>query len=289
MIPPPREPGARRDRGFALLIVLLAMGLLALLATQIAAAGRNGIAASGNLGEAAALEAAAEGAIRQAAFEVFAVRDPAFRPGPAIHEVQVGGIPVLVLIENETDRVNLNTASVVLLQALALAAGAPPAEAAHVAAAIVDWRTQGALPRPNGAKRPQYAAAGVGYGPPGEPFQGVDELRFVLGVTPALFARLAPHLTVWSDGDPDLSTQDPVVAQALVDTASAAQEVEITSSGQADAELRISALAVGTGEGRMLLTEVVTSGLRGRPPRLRVLFRSQCPAPVNVRLLAACN
>jgi hypothetical protein len=35
---------------------------------------------------------------------------------------------------------------------------------------------------------------------------------------PGLLALLRPHLTVFTDGDPDHSTRDPVVMAALVDT-----------------------------------------------------------------------
>jgi type II secretory pathway component PulK len=45
--------------------------------------------------------------------------------------------------------------------------------------------------------------------PAGTPFRSVGELRDVLGMTPELFAGLAPDLTVLTDGDRDLSTRDP--------------------------------------------------------------------------------
>ena len=61
----------------------------------------------------------------------------------------------------------------------------------------------------------RYAAAGRDYAPSGAPFASPDELGAVLGMTPDLLARLKPHLTVFTDGDPSTATQDVVVAQAL--------------------------------------------------------------------------
>ena len=46
--------------------------------------------------------------------------------------------------------------------------------------------------RPNGAEAPDYQAAGSKYVPTNAPFESVGELQRVLGVTPALMARIAP-------------------------------------------------------------------------------------------------
>ena len=147
-----------------------------------------------------------------------------------MREVRIGQTPVLVRVENESDRINLNTASAVLLRALIIEVGGAPGLADRLAAAILDWRASGANARPRGAKAADYRAAGRDYGPPGTPFQSVDELADVLGMTPDLFARLAPHLTVLTDGDPDMSTRDPVVARALTDAAGVADASAAASS-----------------------------------------------------------
>ncbi len=170
-------------------------------------------------------------------------------------EMRVGETPVLVRVENEGDRVNLNTASAVLLRSLIIEVGGAPGLADRLAAAILDWRTSGANARPRGAKASDYRAAGRDYGPPGTPFESVGELADVLGVTPDLFARLAPHLTVLTDGDPDLSTRDPVVARALTDAAGAADAAGIADASgaaqqTADSLLRITVTAIGRGAAR---------------------------------------
>lgn len=265
---------SKRQRGFALLIVLWTVGFLALLGTQIVAAGRSDTRLADNLRQEAVLEAAAQGAVSDVMFLMLAARDPRFQADGVVREVRIGQIPVLVRIENENDRVNINTASAALLRALIIQVGGAPGLADRIAAAMLDWRTAGTNPRQAGAKLPEYRAAGRNYGPPGTPFQSVGELGDVLGMTPDLLARMAPHLTVLTDGDPDRSTRDPLVAQALADAAGVA---DTTGGGEqtADQMLRISATAVGTGAAQYSTVVVASANFQNASPRVNILLRER--------------
>jgi type II secretory pathway component PulK len=66
--------------------------------------------------------------------------------------------------------------------------------------AILDWRDVDDLPRVGGAERDEYLAAGAAVLPANRPFNDVDELRHVLGMTPELFAAVRPHLTTVGSG-----------------------------------------------------------------------------------------
>lgn len=263
-----------RQSGFALLVVLWTVGFMALLGTRLVAAGRTDTQLAGNLKQEAMLAAAADGAVAHVMFALAAANDPAFRPGGLVRLVRIGGIPVEVRIDNESDRINLNSASLALLRALLIETAVPPAQADRLAAAILDWRTSGANARPGGAKAPDYRAAGRAFGPPGSPFQSVDELADVLGITPDLFARLAPHLTVLTDTDPDLSTRDPVVARALTDAAGVADDSLIVQPGT-DATVRITATAIGRDAARYSLTVVAAADFQAVPPRVNILLRQR--------------
>jgi len=258
--------------GFALLIVLWTLGLLALVGTWLVAAGRSDTRLADNLKQEAMLRAAADGAVAHVMFALQAAHDPAFRPGGAERELRIGQTPVLVLIENENDRINLNTASLALLRALMIEIGAPPAQADRLAAAVLDWRTSGTNPRRGGAKAPDYQAAGRAWGPPGTPFQSVDELTDVLGMTQALFARLAPHVTVLTDSDPDMSTRDPVVARALTDVAGVADETGIVQQSAADV-VRITVTALGRDAARYTESVVASADFQNSAPRVNILLR----------------
>ncbi|PJK01260.1 general secretion pathway protein GspK [Lysobacteraceae bacterium NML91-0213] len=116
-------------------------------------------------------------------------------------------------IVDETGKVDLNVAQAPLLAALLQAAGADPQMAEQLAGAIADWRDTDDLGQPAGAAEdPQYAAAGLPYGAKDAPFEDVGELQQVLGMTPALYAAAAPHLTVYSG----LPSPDPRFAGAVV-------------------------------------------------------------------------
>src|SRR4051794_36524705 len=165
------DPGRSlgRDRpqaGFALLVVLWTLSLLALLGTQLVATGRGEAQLARNLVDAAALEAATDGAVQQAIFGLLERSERRWPADGTEHFIRLGRIVVAVRVDDEGGKVNPNIASDNLLQGLLLRVGAPPAVAASVAAAMIDWRTAGTQPSPLGAKAPQYVAAGRDYGPP---------------------------------------------------------------------------------------------------------------------------
>ena len=116
----------------------------------------------------------------------------------------------------------------------------------------------------------------------------VDELRLVLGMTPDLFDRLAPHLTVLTDSDPDLSTQDPVVARALTDAAGVAQDAMTLPISDNNLMLHITATAIGPGAARYSVTEVVTTAFHDADPRPHILLRERCLPPLGPHTASAC-
>ena len=274
-----------RQRGFALLIVLWTIGFLALLGTQIVAAGRSDTQLADNLKQAAVLAAATDGAIADVMFHMQAARDPRLRADGVVREVRIGQTLVLVRINNESDRVNLNTASRPLLRSLIIEVGGAPGVADRLAAAILDWHTEAANARPGGAKAADYQAARRPYGPPGTPFRSVNELRDVLGMTPDLYARMAPHLTVLSEGDPDMSTRDPIVARALSDAAGTGDDDTATPQ-TGDEVLRISATAVGRQSARYSIMVVASADFRNASPRVNILLRDRVSA-VTVQAVAS--
>ena len=281
----------KRQRGFALLIVLWTMGLLALLGTQIVAAGRSDTQLADNLKQAAVLAAAADGAVADVMYHMQAAADPRLRADGVVHRVLIGQTVVLVRIENETDRVNLNTASGDLLKSLIIEVGGPPALAERLAAAILDWHTENANPRQGGAKAADYRAAGRNYGPPGTPFQSVHELTYVLGMSADLYARLAPHLTVLSDDDPDMSTRDPVVARALSDASGVADDAATSQTAATartgDEMLRIHATALGPQSSRYSIVVVASANFRNSSPRVNILLRQRVDAVTTQAMASA--
>ncbi len=196
------------DRGFALLVVLWTLVLVSLLILRLTEAGSAEARLGINLRRAAVAEAEADGAFAEAAFRL------ATKSGAARHlTLNTPHGSADVTIRSEDGKVDLNNASAPIMGALLAAVGDSPAEAATLVQAIAAWHTNVPASQLPALEVP-YRAAGRRFGPPATPFQSVDELRLVLGVTPSLFDRLAPHLTVFGSGDPDLSMADPVVLRA---------------------------------------------------------------------------
>lgn len=68
--------------------------------------------------------------------------------------------------------------------------------AERLTAAILDWIDEDDDPRVGGGEREDYLRAGMAVLPPNRPFASVEELRYVLGMTPAVFEAAAPYLTL---------------------------------------------------------------------------------------------
>jgi len=225
---PPRPCGEHRDgassareAGFALLIVLWTMVLLALLVTELTSAGRTEAQLAHNLRLGAALQDAADAALYEGIFGLIDAGPHRIPADGLVHAMRVDGLPAAIRIEPLDGRVNPNIAPPELLEGLLGAVGADPRTASRIAAAIIDWRSPAADPRPDAAKEPAYRAAGLPYAPPGAPFQSLNEIGMVLGMTPELLARLAPHLSLYNPSDPVLADADPVVARVLQGNAAA--------------------------------------------------------------------
>jgi general secretion pathway protein K len=198
-----------RQRGFALLIVLWTLSLLALLGTQLVATSRQHIQLAHNLIDAAALEAAANGAVQQAIFGVLDSSPRHWRPDGSIHVVRLGGAIVAVRAEDEADKVNPNIAAPKLLQALLFQVGADPQTAAAVAASIVEWRLASGSAAKQGMIAARYAAAGRDYAPSGAPFDSLDELGAVLVEPTRRRPRPSDGLHRWRPEcrDPDVTVR----------------------------------------------------------------------------------
>ena len=204
------------QRGFALLAVLWTLGFLALLGTALVAIARQNMQRVDNLLDGARAEAAAEGALHQAIFAVLDPSEQRWQPDGSSHLLRSGPNSIEVRIEDENGKVNPNIAPVELLQALIVQLGTDPRTAAALATTIVEWRSRGRDADAPGPRAARYAAAGRDYAPPGAPFERLDELAAVLGMTTVLLERLRPHLSLFTVADPDATSTVPSPSVTLV-------------------------------------------------------------------------
>ena len=119
-------------------------------------------------------------------------------------------------VPDEAGKIDLNMVRPDLLLRLLVSTGLDPIAAQTLADRILDWREPENGKRLNGAKAPEYRAAGYAYGPRNGPFQTLEELKLVIGMTPQLFDALAPALTVYTQTPwVDPTVAPPEVLRAL--------------------------------------------------------------------------
>jgi general secretion pathway protein K len=259
----------RADRGFALLIVLWMLVLIAFITTHVTAAGRTEVRIATNLAANAVAQAAADGAIFEAIFNLSAPRpDQRWKVEGGVHELQIGESRVTLRVDDEAGRINPSLASAALLAGLLRAVGSAPDQAADLAAAIAEWVGSAQVHRKPDELLAEYRAAGLDYGPPESPLESIDELGRVRGISAELLGALRPHLTLFGPAEPDpaSASADPVVAAAI---ASAANDTVRTGTGPPTAAIdanggivtaRILATARGPGNAEVRRTAIVQVG-----------------------------
>lgn len=260
---PLRFRQAGRSAGFALLIVLWTLILIAFLVLHLTGSGRTEIRIANNLVANAVTAAAADAAISDAIFNLSAARpDQRWPVDGAPRQVAIGDCRVEVRLFDEAARVNPNLAAPALMEALLEVLGNDPGSSRRIAEAIADWVGSTTSPKTPDALAAEYRAAGLDYAPPEAPFETIDELGRVLGVTPALYAALRPHLTLFGPPEPSPSgPPDPIVAAALAQTPRLAQGAAPTAQTQQDTQtVRIIAAAAGPGNARVVHSAVVRIG-----------------------------
>jgi general secretion pathway protein K len=214
-----RRPLARRadQRGVALLLVLWACTLLAILLGGYAALARTeGLQARYEFAQTQAHYAAEAGLMRA----VYGLQNPDLKQrwigDGRIYQFRYDNATIVVTAVDEGGKVDINSATPDVLQALFQAAGMPLAPAKALADNVVDWRNQVSIIGVAETQRAAYTAAGRDYGPRHGPFASIEELQMVLGMTPAIYRTVAPVVTIWSGNQsPDSNTAPPLALAAI--------------------------------------------------------------------------
>lgn len=259
-----------RDRGFALLVVLWSLVIIALLITQIVASGRSAVRLAGNIRDAAMAQACADGAIDEALLHVISTGPDHWAPDGSTHPLACEGAAINVKVESLASKINPNRASVGLLAGLFQVLGESPDTAAQLAGNVVAWRNPQASAKDSQALLASYQRAGLAYGPPGKPFADLSELRDVIGMPPALVTAALPYLSLYASGDPDPSISSAVIRRAL---ALSGQTGTSDNSYSGNAPVVAITARLQGGNGLSLQRQAIVS-LPGTPQPFQFLSRS---------------
>ncbi|HYH20187.1 MAG TPA: hypothetical protein VD995_16370 [Azospirillum sp.] len=173
-----RHPAAasRRQAGFALLLVLWSLLLLSIVTTALNRDARDELRLARNGAAAAKAEALADAGIARAVFGLLNLRpEERWRGDDRPYAFPLGAGRVDVRVQDEAGLIDLNAAPEELLASLFSVAGAPDDQAATVARGIAERRSTPDL---------------------GGPFEAVEALVSLPGMSRDLLARAAPFLTV---------------------------------------------------------------------------------------------
>jgi general secretion pathway protein K len=188
------------QRGIALILVLWLTIMLTVIASGFAFSMRNEAMSARNALSLAQARAAANGAIERMAFELSRPRYPsAWASDGQERKWREDDVAIVATAVDESAKIDLNAAPDALLKGLLEhLAGTDPKVTSSIVDAILDWRDADDIKRPNGAEEADYRMAGLQQKPANAPFETVSELARVMGVTPAIYARIANSLTVHS-------------------------------------------------------------------------------------------
>lgn len=196
------EAGA--ERGFALLVVLWIFVVLFAVGAEFAQGMRDGAAAAKNFADETQSYYLATAAANRTFYRALRARDEALLGAtpeemgedveePLVptdgewHREEMWGAPVWIRVTDEGAKVPLNTGDEHLLRHVLGNLGLGPDEAADLAASMLDWVDRDDDHRIGGAESDYYQSLPRPYAAKNAPFDSLEELRLVKGVTPELY------------------------------------------------------------------------------------------------------
>lgn len=240
----------KRQQGYALVAVLWAVTLLTIMAASFSLTLRRG---SGLLEATVARAqgtALADAALNYAILKL-AISDPALRwRGGSVYTLNLPGGKARIRLFDEAGKIDINSAQYETLSRILGPLLANAERGSALAAAIVDWRDKDDVKLSNGAEAAEYLFKTQGYVPPNRPFQSIEELQMVLGMTPELYKKLELMLTIYSGQDginPRYASRQVLSMLPGLDSATIASFMQSVQAVASNASDPFSAMALPLG------------------------------------------
>ena len=188
----------RGRRGVALVVVLWGLVLISIIAGGFAIGTRTDATMAFNVAESAKARALAEAGVQRGILELLRGQDAGWKADGTTNTVISPGGEIEISLQDELGRIDLNTAPQELMQALFASTDMDDDAAGALADAVADYRDEDDLVRLNGAEARDYRAAGLRHEPKNAPFEAIEELRLVLGMSEAIYREVRGMVTVHS-------------------------------------------------------------------------------------------
>ena len=229
----------RTKRGIALISVLWISVLLSLVAASFTRTSRTEINLTRNLVENARAEAAADAAVNRAVLGLFnRPSQGGFRVDGTVYHWRFGESEILFRVEDEGGKVDINSASLEFLRKLFRAIELSPQVARELSAAILDFRDFDDDREQGGAEDRDYRQANLLQEAKDAPFELIEELQQVIGMTTRIYERLKPYVTVYSgQSTPYSPIAAPLIQEILKKDAGFARRDEDEASEDDEEQL----------------------------------------------------
>ncbi|MEB4591164.1 type II secretion system protein GspK [Candidatus Thiothrix sp. Deng01] len=189
--------GMGRQAGVAMVVVLWMIMVMMALAASLVYATRTETSMVDYARRTAMARAIAEAATHYAVMQLFLPNKE--------RDLKLGGTPLLwsydgakveIRVVGENGLIDINYASRPLLQAILKQVGLNDEANERMLDILEDFRDVDDLRRLNGAEDKDYERAGLPFGAKDAPFERIEELQQVMGMTPELYQSLTRFLTV---------------------------------------------------------------------------------------------
>lgn len=189
----------RRQQGIALIIVLWLIVLLGAVAAGHVSNVHSEIRLAMLYVQSAKARALAEAGIQHAILSLLQGGKGNQLPvNGAVQRFAFGDGEVKVAIRDATGLVDLNLANASLLEVLFSITEQDPQQQVKLVNALLDWRDTDDLSHLNGAEDDDYRTAGFAWTAHDDALSSIEELHYIMGMTPKKFAAIAPYITVFS-------------------------------------------------------------------------------------------
>ena len=215
---------AKKPRGMVLIIALWSLFFLGALALAIAAYVRPQLELAGRIKNSTTVRFLAEAGVKRAIAQIDKAQGSnvdtlkEFTPSASFDFMSQGladGSFNYELVDEER-KININTAPLKDLERLfEIVAQVNSQQAEDIAAAILDWRQSGENTRKNGAKSNYYQTLSPSYPCKDGPFEVLEEILLVKGITIDIFKSIQDEITIYGAGSVNINTADKPVLETL--------------------------------------------------------------------------
>lgn len=189
----------QRQSGIALVIVLWMLSLLTILATSYSQTVRIETNLTSNFVHTSQAKAIAEAGIWQSITELLKPKlERQWKTDGTEYKYDFKQGFAKINIFNESGKIDLNTAQTELLRGLIDSIGLEEEKSLIVLDSILDWRDKDNLVRNHGAEDGDYRLNNYNYGAKDSLFNSLDELQLIMGMTPDIYNKLKPAITIYS-------------------------------------------------------------------------------------------